>query len=60
MEIDKWIYRLSFIVGIILFIFGLFDLEETKFGYKSLLMDTGLIFVGYGYLLMKIYILEIK
>jgi len=60
MNIQKIVYRTAFTIGIILFIFGMFDLTPTKFGYYSQLMMDGLVLVGFGYLCMGIYYLPTR
>lgn len=61
MNTSKLVYRVCLIIGIIIFIFGLFDLTETRFGYDSAYMRYGLAIMCFSYLLSKInYLIELN
>lgn len=47
-----------FIIGIIMFILGFFDLQRTRFGYASMIMMYGLIIMMYVNLIDKVEKIE--
>ena len=54
-KISSYVIWTSYIIGLILFIFGLFDLTPTKFGYDSSLMKYGLCLVLYSSLIIMFF-----